>query len=138
MVDLNRLTGGRSNMRNSGERRLSWRYKVGLAIQVRVSEGRTVSKWRTGRTYDMSTSGVMFRCGHPLPENAQVEMIIDWPAKQDDRHPIFLLATGDVVRIRGKKVAVRMTFCRMVIEKAPPKPMSLVVRPMAVSAVAGT
>jgi hypothetical protein len=110
-------------MRNSGERRLSWRYKVGLAIQVRVSEGRTVSRWRTGKTYDMSTRGIMFRCGQPLPVNAQVEMIIDWPAKQDDRFPIFLLAAGDVVRTRGKKIAVRMTFCRMVIEKARPKLM---------------
>ena len=110
-------------MGNSGERRLSGRYKVGLAIQVRGSEGRTVSRWRTGKTCDISTSGVMFRCGQTLPVNAQVEMIIDWPAKQDNLYPIFLLAAGDVVRIRGRKMAVRMSFCRMVIEKAPTKPM---------------
>jgi hypothetical protein len=123
-------------MRDSGERRLSWRYKIGLGIQVRVAEGRTVSKWRTGKIYDMSTRGILFRCGQPLPVNAQVEMIIDWPAKQDDRYPIFLLASGDVVRIRGKKIAVRMTFCRMVIEKVHPKP--IVVPPLAAAARVGT
>jgi hypothetical protein len=121
-------------MRDSGERRLSWRYKVGLGIQVRVAEGKTVSKWRAGKTYDISTRGIMFRCGQPLPVNTQVEMIIDWPAKHDDRYPIFLLASGDVVRIRGKKIAVRMTFCRMVIEKAHAKPK--VVQPMSAAASA--
>jgi hypothetical protein len=78
----------------------------------------------------------MFRCGQPLPVNTQVEMIIDWPAKHDDRYPIFLLASGDVVRIRGKKTAVRMTFCRMIIEKAHPKPV--VAPPLAAAASAAT
>jgi hypothetical protein len=123
-------------MRDSGERRLNWRYKVGLGIQVRVAEGRSVSKWRAGKTYDISTRGIMFRCGQPLPVNAKVEMIIDWPAKHGDRYPIFLLASGDVVRIRGKKIAVRMTFCRMVIEKAHPKPV--VVPPLAAAACTAT
>jgi hypothetical protein len=123
-------------MRDSGERRLSWRYKVGLGIQVRVADGRTVSKWRAGKTYDISTRGILFRCAQPVPVNARVEMIIDWPARHDDRYPIFLLASGDVVRIRGKKIAVRITFCRMVIEKAHPKP--IVVSPLAAAAGAVT
>ena len=110
-------------MGKAEERRLRWRYKVGLPVQFRVTEGKTVSRWRTGRTCNVSTSGVLFRCAQNLPENAHVEMIIGWPAKQGDLYPISLRAAGDVVRIRGRKIAVRMTFCRMVIEKAAPPSM---------------
>ena len=105
-------------MGNVGERRLSRRYKVGLAVQFRVSEGRSISRWRSGKICDMSTSGVVFRCSQPMPVNSHIELIIEWPSKQDDLHPICLRAAGHVVRSHGRKVAVRMTFCRMVIERA--------------------
>ena len=110
-------------MGDAGERRLSRRYKLRLAVQFRVSEGRTLSRWRAGRTCDMSTSGVIFRCGQPLPTNSHIEMVINWPSQRDDLQPICLRAAGQVVRSHGRKVAVRMTFCRMVIETAtsPPK-----------------
>jgi c-di-GMP-binding flagellar brake protein YcgR len=103
-------------MGNTGERRQSRRYKIGLTLQFRVSEGRTISRWRAGKTCDMSTGGLVFRCGQELPVNAHIEMIIDWPSKQDEQ-PICLRAAGHVMRRQGRKIAVRMTFCRMVIEK---------------------
>ena len=52
-----------------------------------------------------------------MPVDAHVEMIIDWPSKQNNLDPICLRAAGHVVRSHGKKVAVRMTFCRMVVQK---------------------
>ena len=109
-------------MGNAGERRLNRRYKIGLAIQFRVSEDRNLSRWRTGRTCDMSTGGVIFRCGRPLPVNAHIEMVIHWPAKHDNRYPICLRAAGHVVRSHGRMMAVRMTFCRMFIETATSPP----------------
>jgi hypothetical protein len=108
-------------MGKTGERRLSRRYRVSLAIQFRISDGRTMSKWRAGKICDMSTGGVIFRCGQALPVNAQIEMVIDWPPKHDNLYPICLRAAGHVVRSQGRKTAVRMTFCRMVIEKASPE-----------------
>jgi hypothetical protein len=43
-------------------------------------------------------------------------MVIDWPSTHG--HPICLRALGDVVRSHDKKIAARMTFHRMGIEKA--------------------
>jgi hypothetical protein len=43
-------------------------------------------------------------------------MVIDWPSTHG--HPICLFALGDVVRSHHKKIAARMTFQRMGIEKA--------------------
>lgn len=104
-------------MRCAGERRLSRRYEVGLAIRVRVLPASTASEWRVGTVLDVSRTGVSFQCRHPLPVNTRIEMVIDWPSKST-LHPICLRASGDVVRSHGKKSAVRMTSCRMGIEKA--------------------
>jgi hypothetical protein len=105
-------------MGNTSERRLSRRYKIGIAIRFRVSENGTTSTWHAGRTCDMSNTGVSFRCSHSLPPDAHLEMVIDWPSKQASIHPIFLRAAGHVVRSHDGKVAVWMTSSRLVVEKA--------------------
>ena len=105
-------------MDNTSERRLSRRYKIGTAIRFRVSEDGTTSKWRVGRTCDLSNTGVFFRCRHSLPPDALLEMVIDWPSKQGSIHPIFLRAAGHVVRSHDGAVAVWMTSSRLVVEKA--------------------
>ncbi len=68
-------------------------------------------------TFDMSSTGVGFRCPDPLPPDAHLEMVIDWPSKQGGVHPIFLRAAGHVVRSHDTEVAVRMTSSRLVIGK---------------------
>ena len=111
-------------MGNISERRLSRRYKIGIAIRFRVSEDGTTSKWRVGRICDMSNTGVFFRCSHSLPPDAHLEMVIDWPSKRGSIHPIFLRAAGHVVRSHDGEVAVWMTSSRLVVEKATSTPSS--------------
>ena len=65
----------------------------------------------------MSSTGVFFRCRHPLPADADLEMVIDWPSKHGSIHTICLRAGGNVVRSHDGMVAVRMTFWRMAINK---------------------
>jgi len=69
-------------------------------------------------TCDISSTGVFFQCLHPLPPDAHLEMVIDWPSKQGSIHPIFLRAAGHVVRSHDSEAAVRMTSSRLVIGKA--------------------
>ena len=45
--------------------------------------GGTIPKWRTGSTCNMSTRGVSFHCGEPLPLSAHIEMVLDWPVRYD-------------------------------------------------------
>jgi hypothetical protein len=110
-------------MGNPCDRRLSRRYRIVIAIRYRASEGGTISRWRSGRTCDMSSIGVSFRCRHALPPGAHLEMVIHWPSKRGSIHTICLRATGHVVRSDNGKVAVWMTSCRMVIEKATSSPV---------------
>jgi hypothetical protein len=104
--------------RATGERRLSRRYTVGLAIRVRALRAGTASEWRVGMVLDLSSTGVSFQCRHSLPVNTPIEMVIDWPSKQDTPYPICLRASGHVVRSHHSRIAARMTSCRMGIEKA--------------------
>ncbi len=109
-------------MRGTGERRLSQRYEVDLAIRVRVLSPSTASEWCVGTVLDLSSTGVSFQCHHPFPVNTRIEMVIDWPLKQSALHPICLCASGHVVRSDDKTTAARMTSCRMGIEKATSPP----------------
>jgi len=98
------------------ERRLSQRYSIHLPIHFRVSQKGATSRWGTGVTCDISSNGVSFRCRRPLPVGAHVEMVIDWPARYEENHPIDLQATGFVVRSTATRAAVRMTSRRFRIE----------------------
>ena len=72
----------------------------------------------------MSSRGVVFQCSDPLPLDAHLEMVIDWPSKQGGIHPIFLRAAGHVVRSHDGEVAVWTTSSRLVIGKATPPPVT--------------
>jgi c-di-GMP-binding flagellar brake protein YcgR len=105
-------------MGNASERRLCRRYSIVTAIRYRVSECGNITRWLDGKTCDLSSTGVFFRCRDPLPPEAHVEMVIDWPSKQDSFRHISLRAAGHVVRRHDGEVAVRMTSSRLVIGKA--------------------
>ena len=116
-------------MGNASERRLCRRYRIVTTIRYRVSERGNLSRWQAGRTCDMSSAGVFFRCRHPLPPDAHLEVVIDWPANQGGAQPIFLRAVGHVVRSLDGEVAVRMTSPRLVIGKATSKPATPATNP---------
>jgi hypothetical protein len=85
-------------------------------MRFRVLLASTVSEWRVGTVLDLSSTGISFQCGRPLPVNTRIEMVIDWPSRQSTLHPICLRASGDVVR-NSDRVAVQITASRMGIEK---------------------
>ena len=108
----------------SENRRASQRYGIHMPIRFRVSQRGDASRWGSGTTGDFSSTGVRFRCRHPLPVGAHIEMIVDWPAVQEGLRPIHLHATGFIVRAQGNEAAVRMTCCRFEINEAVAEPMA--------------
>jgi len=110
-------------VRTAPEQRVNQRFNIHLPIHFRVSQKGASSRWGTGVTCDISSSGVSFRCRRPLPVGAHVEMIIDWPAKYADAYTIDLQGTGFIVRCDGTKAAVRMTARHFRIEAAQVTPI---------------
>ena len=103
----------------TAERRHNQRYGIHIPVHFRISQKGAASRWGTGITSDISSSGVGFRCRRPPPLGTHVELIIDWPAKQDEVYPVDLQATGFIVRSTGSKAAVRIASRRFRVETAP-------------------
>jgi hypothetical protein len=97
------------------ERRARRRFVLVRTIQYRLSASRPTSRWATGTTQDISSSGISFRCRRPLPLGGHLELIVDWPPFLDDRRLLTLHASGFVVRSSSTRAAVRITSHRFQI-----------------------
>jgi hypothetical protein len=62
----------------------------------------------SGRTIDMSSSGLSFTADTPLSIGQRLHMSIDWPVLLDGGVQLQLVASGVVVRTDGAVTALRM------------------------------
>ena len=62
----------------------------------------------TGRTIDMSSSGLRFTVDRPLPIGQRIEVYIDWPPLLDREIKLQLAISGVVVRTNGTEVALQI------------------------------
>jgi hypothetical protein len=62
----------------------------------------------SGRTIDMSSSGLSFTADKPLPVGQDLDLSIDWPARLHGDVQIQLMASGVVVRSSGAVTAIRI------------------------------
>jgi hypothetical protein len=91
-----------------GDRRDDRRYKLTLDLRWKLVRRRKVLESGSGRTLDVSSSGVFFEAGRPLPVGLNVEISISWPALLHDTAPMQLVVSGKIVRVEGLRAAVRM------------------------------
>ena len=90
------------------DRRQRRRYVIELSLRWRLLRRRKVVESGSGRTIDMSSAGIMFNAGSPLPAGLDVELSIAWPALLHQRSPLQLTVNGRIVRCNGNCVAVRI------------------------------
>jgi hypothetical protein len=62
----------------------------------------------SGRTIDMSSSGLSFTADRPLSIGQKLDLSIDWPAVLDGGVQLQLVASGVVVRTTGAMTAIRL------------------------------
>lgn len=92
----------------SGERRESRRYRIVLDLRWSVVRRRKVLASGAGRTLDLSSSGLLFDAGRPLPVGSRVELSIAWPALLYKTTSIQLMVYGRIIRADGSRNAVLM------------------------------
>ena len=94
------------------ERRAHRRYPISVDLEYSFgSEGRL--QVGRGRTINLSNGGVLFEAETPVPVNTTVELSISWPILTGTQANLELHATGAVVRVTPRHVAVkfkRFTF----------------------------
>jgi hypothetical protein len=89
------------------DRRLSARLAIDREVRYRVfTSGKKVSHTGLGKILDMSSSGAMFTTESDLPQDAQVEVAVNWPARLDNVTPLKLVLRGRIVRVGESRAAM--------------------------------
>jgi hypothetical protein len=81
---------------------------VNLEVRYSVVGQRRQVETGSGRTIDISSSGLSFTADSPLSIGQRLDMSIDWPVRLDRDVQIQLVASGVVVRTDGAVTALRM------------------------------
>jgi hypothetical protein len=95
-------------MHLSAERRGSIRFALNLEVNYAASDRQVPAKRGTGRTIDLSSSGLSFRAEKPLPIGQKLKVSIDWPVLLDGATKLQLAVSGVVVRTNGTAVGLQI------------------------------
>jgi c-di-GMP-binding flagellar brake protein YcgR len=90
------------------ERRASARFPLTLDVRYTVSGRRGNDETGSGRTVDLSSSGLSFIADGPLSVGQRLDLAIDWPALLDGGVQLQLIMSGIVVRTNGTLTALRI------------------------------
>lgn len=89
------------------ERRHSGRYSIEQELRFRSIQRRGVmSLTGHGQTVNISSTGVLFAAKCDLAIGTHLELIINWPAKLNDKCSLSLVARGKVVRRQQGQMAL--------------------------------
>jgi hypothetical protein len=92
----------------SSDRRSSVRVPVNLELRYSVVGYRRPAENGSGRTIDMSSSGLSFTADTPLSIGQTLDVSIDWPVLLDGGVQLQIVASGVVVRTTGAVTAIRI------------------------------
>src|ERR1017187_7982477 len=92
----------------AGDRRRDKRYELNLELRWKLIKRRRVLDSGEGRTVDLSSGGILFDSGRPLPAGLNVELSVTWPVMLHNVAPLQLVVYGKIVRSVGRRTAIRM------------------------------
>ena len=92
----------------AGDRRRDKRYDLELDLRWKLIRRRRLLESGEGRTLDVSSGGILFDAGRPLPAGLNVELSLAWPVMLHSVAPLQLLVFGKIVRSEGRRTAIRM------------------------------
>ena len=92
----------------AGDRRRDKRYGLELDLRWKLIRRRRLLESGEGRTVDVSSGGILFDAGRPLPAGLNVELSVTWPVMLHNVAPLQLLVYGKIVRSEGRRTAIRM------------------------------
>ena len=87
------------------ERRSSVRFPIDQPVRYKVLSRRSKDTG-SGRTVNISSTGVLFSAEPPLNLGERVELSVNWPAQLDNKQPLKLVASGRVVRVYNGAAAM--------------------------------
>ena len=88
--------------------RVSTRYPLVLEVRYSTSGRLTPKQTGTGRTIDMSSSGLRFTADGPLLTGQTIDVFVDWPALLHGDIGLQLALSGVIVRTNGTEAALKI------------------------------
>ena len=92
----------------NSDRRASVRVPLNLELRYSVVGHRRPVETGSGRTIDMSSSGLSFTADRPLSIGQKLDLSIDWPVLLDGDVQLQLVVSGVVVRTTKAVTALRI------------------------------
>lgn len=80
------------------DRRIKRRFGIEQALKYKLLYGSSVAEAGSGKTVNISSSGVWFKTDAVLSTGLPVELSMSWPARLNDVCPMKLMIFGCVVR----------------------------------------
>ena len=93
----------------AGDRRSDRRYELRLELRWKLIRRRKVLESGQGKTLDLSSGGILFDAGRPLPLGLNVELAVLWPVLLHNVAPLQLVISGRITRSEGQQVAVTIS-----------------------------
>jgi hypothetical protein len=90
------------------DRRGTDRFPIESELRYKIVDAKGGSEPGTGRTLNMSSSGVLFTSESQLPVGRRVEVSVDWPAQLNEQCGLKLVAQGRVIRSSTLSAAIRI------------------------------
>ncbi len=92
----------------AGDRRSDRRYDLKLDLRWKLIRRQRVLDSGSGISIDLSSGGILFDAGRPLPCGFNVELSVAWPVLLRDIAPLQLIVSGRIMRAFGTRVAIQM------------------------------
>lgn len=91
---------------NERERRSKKRFVIEQEVRYKMLYGQRIAETGTGKTMNISSSGVWFTTENMLTTGMPVEISMNWPVLLNETCPMKLMIYGCVVRSNEKGAAV--------------------------------
>jgi hypothetical protein len=86
------------------------RYPIALDVEYKLLSKGRVERCGSGKTLNVSSSGVCFESAEPLPAEGLIELVMTWPFLLEGVCPLKLVMRGRIVRNDGQQVAVQAKY----------------------------
>jgi len=90
------------------ERRRSSRFPIEREVRYKTLNQRTEILSGSGKTLNISSSGVLFTSDHDLPVGTRLEVSISWPAQLNEKCLLTLVARGRITRHNQGQLALQI------------------------------
>jgi hypothetical protein len=90
------------------DRRAADRFPIEREVRYKILNKRSSAEEGTGKTINISSTGVLFTTDQILVPGKRLELSISWPAQLDNKCQLKLVARGRVARLEQGRAAIEI------------------------------